>query len=154
MFRFPPKAHRQVCETGGRWGVQWCRFLPILGKVLLQKIGLCRRQWCDGSRSSNTDSCRGCCSDHSGWDVLWFLDCILMGFLLLELAGVGVFPVTTTLPSCCSADMHKHTCAHMHPHCTHTQSVLLFFFLKHICMERCLSLSSSPVCVSPSTTQQ
>lgn len=120
-----------------------CSFLPTLGKLLPQKIGLCWSRSCDGSRRLNTDFCRGCCSDR------WGLGCTLLARLHTcpafiagarwIKAGVGVFPDTTTLPSLCSAD--THTCTHMdtyigrawnHPplpgpllHCCSQRSLLL-----------------------------
>lgn len=97
-----------------------CSFLPTLGKLLPQKIGLCWSRSCDGSRRLNTDFCRGCCSDR------WGLGCTLLARLHTcpafiagarwIKAGVGVFPDTTTLPSLCSADTHTHTHVHTHGH--------------------------------------
>lgn len=157
---FPQSTGKQRCETRGRWWVLCCRFLPVLGRLLLlQKISLCWRQGCGGSRNSNPGCCRGCCSDHCGWDVLWFLDCMLTVFLVLELAGVK--PEWVYLQSLQHSlrvalqtytNTRVHTCTHT-PH-SHTERFVVFLFKTHLHGEVPFSLSSSPVCLSPSTTQQ
>lgn len=112
---FPQSTEKKRCETRERQWVQCCRFLPMLGKLLLQKIRLCWRQRCNGSRNLNPDSCRGSAQItmagmYSGsWTA--YSQCFVAGAGWFK-AGVGVFPVTTTFPSCCSAD--KPSCVHMH----------------------------------------
>lgn len=118
---FPQSTEKvKRCEPSEKQQVWCCSFLPTLGKLPPQKI-LLRWSWrCDGSGRSNTEFCRGCCSDH------WGLACTLVtglhtctAFIAKASwikAGVGVFPDTTTLPSHCSADRHTHTCAHTHAH--------------------------------------
>lgn len=139
--------------------MQCCRFMPVLGKLLLQKIGLRWRQRCDGSRNSNTDSCRGFCSDHSGWDVLWLLDCILMVVLLLELAGLKLEWVyfqslQHSLPVALQTHTNTHVCIHARTLHSYTECFVVFLFKTHLHGEVPFSLSFSPVCMSPSTTQQ
>jgi len=74
------------CEPSKKQRVRCCSFLPALGKPPLQKMRLRWSERCDGSRRSNTDFCRGCCSGHCVWDVLRLLDCILALLSLPELA--------------------------------------------------------------------
>lgn len=62
---------------------------------------------------------------------LWFLDCILTVFLLLELAGLKLEEVyfqslQHSLPISLQTYTNTHVCTHAHT--LHSQSVLLFSF--------------------------
>lgn len=139
--------------------MQSCRFLPVLGKLLLQQISLCWRQSCDGSRNSSPGCCRGCCSDHSGWDVFWLLDCMFSVFLLLEMAGLKLeWVYFQCLQHCLPVALQTYTntrlCTNMHTLHSYSERFVVFLFKTHLHGEVPFPLTSSPVCLSPGTTQQ